>query len=106
MLFRSYLTKGTKIEVVGIASNGWYKIKYQDGYGFVSGKNVKLEDCTGKTTSGLNVRSSATTKEDNKIGYLNKGSELQIVQICSNGWYKIVFEDGYGYISGKYVQLD
>lgn len=101
-----YLTKGTKIEVVGIASNGWYKIKYQDGYGFVSGKNVKLEDCTGKTTSGLNVRSSATTKEDNKIGYLNKGSELQIVQICSNGWYKIVFEDGYGYISGKYVQLD
>ena len=87
-----------------VASNGWYKIKYKDGYGYVSYKYVKL-NVKAKTTGNLNVRSGSSTTAT-KIGYLTKGTKVKIVQICSNGWYKIEYKDGYGYISNKYVELD
>ena len=99
-----YLTKGTKVEVVEVASNGWYKIQYKDGYGYVSYKYVEL-NVEGKTTGNLNVRSGSSTAYS-KVGYLTKGTDVKIVQICSNGWYKIKYNDGYGYISNKYVELD
>ncbi|MGM9531268.1 leucine-rich repeat protein, partial [Intestinibacter sp.] len=73
-----YLAKGTKIEIVQKLSNGWYKIKYNGSYGYVSGKYVKLDGqaseviATGVTTAGLNVRKGASTSYA-KIGYLAKG---------------------------------
>ena len=104
------LTKGTKVEVVERYSNGWYKIKYKGSYGYVSGAYVSLDGskgeviATGKTTAGLNVRSGAGTGY-NKIGYLNKGTKVEIVTKLSNGWYKIKFNSSYGYVSGDYVKL-
>lgn len=104
------LTKGTKVEVVERYSNGWYKIKYKGSYGYVSGAYVSLDGskgeviATGKTTAGLNVRSGAGTGYK-KIGYLNKGTKVEIVTKLSNGWYKIKFNSSYGYVSGDYVKL-
>ena len=104
------LTKETKVEVVERYSNGWYKIKYKGSYGYVSGAYVSLDGskgeviATGKTTAGLNVRSGAGTVY-NKIGYLNKGTKVEIVTKLSNGWYKIKFNSSYGYVSGDYVKL-
>ncbi|WP_281525808.1 SH3 domain-containing protein [Intestinibacter bartlettii] len=104
------LTKETKVEVVERYSNGWYKIKYKGSYGYVSGAYVSLDGskgeviATGKTTAGLNVRSGAGTGY-NKIGYLNKGTKVEIVTKLSNGWYKIKFNSSYGYVSGDYVKL-
>ena len=111
------LSKGDKVEIVDTASNGWYKIKYKTGYGYVSNKYVDVISTntsseytsnkttithTGITTDGLNVRSGASTSYS-KIGYLNKGTKVNIVDKLSNGWYKIKYENGYGYVSGKYV---
>ena len=104
------LTKGTKVEVVERYSNGWYKIKYKGSYGYVSGAYVSLDGskgeviATGKTTAGLNVRSGAGTGYK-KIGHLNKGAKVEIVNKLSNGWYKIKFNGSYGYVSGDYVKL-
>lgn len=104
------LTKETKVEVVERYSNGWYKIKYKGSYGYVSGAYVSLDGskgeviATGKTTAGLNVRSGAGTGYK-KIGYLNKGTKVEIVTKLSNGWYKIKFNSSYGYVSGDYVKL-
>ena len=103
-----YLAKGTRLEIVEKCSNGWYKIKNNGSYGYVSGKYVKLDSteviATGITTGGLNVREGAST-DYSKIGYLVKGTKVEIVQKLSNGWYKIKYNGSYGYISGKYVQL-
>ena len=103
-----YLAKGTKLEIVEKCSNGWYKIKNNGSYGYVSGKYVKLDSteviATGITTGGLNVREGAST-DYSKIGYLAKGTKVEIVQKLLNGWYKIKYNGSYGYISGKYVQL-
>ena len=110
------LSKGAKVEIVSKLSNGWYKIKYNGTYGYVSGAYVKLDSeqpkpgedekiiATGKTTAGLNVRSGAGTGYK-KIGHLNKGTKVEIVTKLSNGWYKIKFNSSYGYVSGDYVKL-
>lgn len=37
-----HLNKGTKVEIVTKLSNGWYKIKFNSSYGYVSGDYVKL----------------------------------------------------------------
>ena len=109
------LSKGTKVNIVSKLSNGWYKIKYKNGYGYVSGKyvtNVKTTESTtssstkviykGTITGTLNVRRGGSTSYA-KIGYLSKGAKVNIVSKLSNGWYKIKYKNGYGYISGKYV---
>lgn len=41
------LAKGTKVTIVGKTSDGkWYKIKYNNGYGFVSSQYVKVNSST------------------------------------------------------------
>ena len=110
------LTKGAKVEVVKKESNGWYKIKYNNSYGYVSGTYVKLDSQTpdpkpedeviakGTTTGNLNVRKGAGTSYAS-IGVLKKGTKVEIVKKESNGWYKIKYNNSYGYVSGKYVKL-
>ena len=110
------LTKGTKVEIVKKESNGWYKIKYNNSYGYVSGTYVKLDSQTpdpkpedeviakGTTTGNLNVRKGAGTSYAS-IGVLKKGTKVEIVKKDSNGWYKIKYNNSYGYVSGKYVKL-
>ncbi|WP_455542706.1 SH3 domain-containing protein [Intestinibacter sp.] len=117
------LTKGSKVEVVQKLSNGWYKIKYNSSYGYVLGTYVKLDAqkpddgsqdqkpseekviATGVTTENLNVRrGSGATYE--RLGTLVKGSKVEIVEKLSNGWYKIKYNNSYGYVSGTYVKLD
>ena len=112
------LSKGAKVEIVSKLSNGWYKIKYNGTYGYVSGAYVKLDSeqpkpgedekiiATGKTTvSSLNVRSGPSSNYS-KLGILTKGTKVEVVERYSNGWYKIKYKGSYGYVSGAYVSLD
>lgn len=112
------LSKGEKVEIVSKLSNGWYKIKYNGTYGYVSGAYVKLDSeqpkpgedekiiATGKTTvSSLNVRSGPSSNYS-KLGILTKGTKVEVVERYSNGWYKIKYKGSYGYVSGAYVSLD
>ncbi|WP_343337684.1 hypothetical protein TPELB_26930 [Terrisporobacter petrolearius] len=106
------LSKGTVVEIVKIEKNGWYKIKYKRGYGYVSGQYVvDLNDSSSGTTvikkgkintNTLNVRSSASTNSS-KLGTLSKGTIVEIVKVEKDGWYKIKYKNGYGYISSSYV---
>jgi N-acetylmuramoyl-L-alanine amidase/uncharacterized protein YraI len=109
------VSKGTKVEVVE-SKNGWYKIKYKTGYGYISGDYIKLDSSisnppatsTSKTgvvnATSLNVRSGYGTSYS-KIGSVSKATKVEIVE-SKNGWYKIKYKTGYGYISGDYIKLD
>ncbi|CEP83070.1 N-acetylmuramoyl-L-alanine amidase [Paraclostridium sordellii] len=112
------LTNGSKVEIVE-NQNGWYKIKYNGGYGYVSGDYVKVdeqskpdvkpEEPTVKNTgvvnaTTLNVRSGYGANYS-KIGTLTNGTKVEIVE-NQNGWYKIKYNGGYGYVSGDYVKVD
>ncbi|WP_155550135.1 SH3 domain-containing protein, partial [Paraclostridium sordellii] len=112
------LANGSKVEIVE-SQNGWYKIKYNGGYGYVSGDYVKVggeskpdvkpEEPTVKNTgvvnaTTLNVRSGYGANYS-KIGTLTNGSKVEIVE-SQNGWYKVKYNSGYGYVSGDYVKID
>ncbi|MEE0325869.1 SH3 domain-containing protein [Butyricicoccus sp.] len=109
------LKKGNSASVVG-STNGWYKIKYGSGYGYISSKyttsstptttttNIAPTTSTNKTvytTCSLNVRSGASTSYS-VVGVLGSGKAASVVG-TSGSWYKIKYGSGYGYISSKYT---
>lgn len=109
-----YLAKGSKVEIIKQASSGWYKIKYNGSYGYISNKYVSLNsnsspDSTplttkqGQTTADLNVRSGDSTSY-NIIGTLAQGEKIEIVEQSPSGWYKIKYNGSYGYVSNSYVR--
>ncbi|MRZ29824.1 SH3 domain-containing protein, partial [Paeniclostridium sordellii] len=87
------LTNGSKVEIVE-SQNGWYKIKYNGTYGYVSGDYVKVDEQskpdvkpeepivknTGVVNATtLNVRSGYGANYS-KIGTLTNGSKVEIVE--------------------------
>ena len=116
------LKNGATVEIVE-TSGSWYKIKYGSGYGYVSKDYVTVSSSNNNsssnnttttpstsTTTGiikvndaLNVRSGAGTSYS-VIGSLKNGATIEIVETV-NSWYKIKFNNGYGYVSKDYVVL-
>lgn len=109
------LKKNATATVVG-QSNGWYKIKYGKGYGYISSKyttktgssssssssSSKVNYNVKVTASSLNVRKGAGT-DYATIGSLKKGDVVKATA-KKNGWYKIQYKGGTGYISAKYAE--
>ena len=51
-------------------------------------------------TGNMYVRSEASTK-GSSLGVVKKGESVEVVEINSSGWYKIVWGNGYGYTSNS-----
>ena len=49
----------------------------------------------------LNVRSGPGTQYE-RIGTLSRDTAIEVLEV-QNGWYKIVFQGGMGYVSSIYV---
>lgn len=54
------------------------------------------------STTTLNVRSAPSTNSD-KLGMVGQETPLSVTGRCSNGWYRIDYNGGVGYVSGEYV---
>ena len=52
--------------------------------------------------SSLNVRKGPGTSYD-KLGSLADGIKVEIKAVCNNGWCKIVYNGGYGYVNQSYL---
>ena len=114
----SVLKKGTKVNIVAKSSNGWYKIKYKGNYNYIYSKYVTLtknndttkkDDVaysnTGVANHAVYVRKGASTSFA-KLGTLNKNDKVTIVAKSATGnWYKIKFNNGYGYVSAQYINI-
>lgn len=99
--------KVVRIDTINKKINTWYMV---DGY--IMNKN--FEDAVGERYSvsvsdiGLNVRSSASTAEDNVIAKLQAGEEVVLVPniaaISSDNinWFYIGYKDEYGNINFGY----
>ncbi len=106
-----YLKKGAVVEIERKASNGWYKIEYRHMEGYISPKYVTVYndeyreiDKKGTTTAKVTVRAGASTKAT-KRGTLAKGTRVEVESKTSNGWYKIEYRGGEGYVQAKYIKL-
>ena len=113
------LPKGTVVDVLESASNGWKKIKTSGGTtGWVSGEylttgsagNSSTNNSTSQTsykatvnTDSLNMRKGAGTSYS-VITKLSKGTVVDVLESASNGWKKIKTSNGtIGWVSGSYL---
>ncbi|WP_346936247.1 SH3 domain-containing protein [Clostridium sp.] len=99
----------TKVSILEI-SNGWYKIKYNNTTGWISGEYVKLDSNSNTvqssntgivTATALNVRSAGNTSS-RIIGSLPKNAKVQIIS-TSDGWHKIKYNNTTGFVSAEYI---
>lgn len=106
------------VNIVAKASNGWYKIAYGSGYGYVSGTYIAIGGATsspitttppettktyGVTTAALRLRTGASTKHS-IITTMPKGTRLAL-ESQTNGWYKVTYNGKTGYCSGSYIKI-
>ena len=99
------LTKGKEVEVIS-EENGWAKINHNSKTGYVSSKYLSDEKPVKITikyvnADSLNIREGAGTSYK-ILGTYKKGQEVKVVSIDGD-WAKIQYEDGYAYISNKYL---
>ncbi|WP_455537853.1 SH3 domain-containing protein [Terrisporobacter sp.] len=112
------LNKNEKVKILSKTTYGWYKIQYKTGIGYVYSSYINIAkdndksdkdkkddiafNANGVANSNVNVRKGANTSF-NKIGLLKKNTKVTIVAKSSNGWYKIKFNNSYGYVSSQYI---
>jgi len=114
------LNENAMVQIIS-TNNGWHKIKFNGGTGFVSAEFIS--DGTGTvippaiavpshTVDGkvaiinadaLNVRSGASTSYS-VVTTVRYGSKLPIISY-TNGWYKVNVGSTTGYISGDYATI-
>jgi enterochelin esterase-like enzyme len=69
--------------------------------------SIAVEPASGKmyAVNSVNVRSGPDTGYQ-RLGHLDKAEDVDITGICENGWYRIKFKGGEGFVSGKYLSKD
>ncbi|WP_338854834.1 SH3 domain-containing protein [Clostridium perfringens] len=116
------LHKNDKVNVLDKSIDGWYKIDFNGRRAYVSSKyvnlisyknnevkkEVKKEPIEGigkvNINTALNVRQAATNNSK-IIGSLKGGEKVNIISE-NNGFYKIEFNNSYGYVYSKYISKD
>lgn len=109
------LKKGATVQIVS-QTNGWYKIYYKNGTGYISAQYIRIlsntqkqepNNTTLKQNEGLvlvtmNVRSGPATSYS-RIGSVSKNTKVRVIS-QQNGWYKIYYKNGTGYVSATYLK--
>ncbi len=106
------LSAGCAISIIS-EENGWWKIKYNGSFGYVSGKYIdtsaamvsedeKAENFTGTVNVGtsLNIRNSPWGEI---LGRFSNGDQVEVVGKAGN-WYKIKHNGGFAYVYASYIQ--
>lgn len=90
------LKVGQKVEILGTDSaTGWYKIKYNNGYGYVSNKYLKIDSSNQQSTtlSKPTVKVSSNSYNSNKLSWnkVTGSSGYEVLRATSKtGTYKSV----------------
>ena len=102
---------GTNFWGVGCSTSGFNKF-LADVKAYVNGKapveekpketKVNKEGKVNVSSGTLNVRKSYDA-DSTKLGELKDNAKVKIVATVSNGWLRIKYKDGYGYVNSKYV---
>lgn len=56
-------------------------------------------------SSDVNIRKLPDADSD-RVGHLNRGDEVRITGLVSNGWVRIEFKDGEYFVNGKYLTYE
>ena len=102
---------GTNFWGVGCSTSGFNKF-IADVKAYVNGKapveekpketKANKEGKVNVSSGTLNVRKSYDA-DSTKLGELKDNAKVKIVATVSNGWLRIKYKDGYGYVNSKYI---
>lgn len=109
------LANNTKVTIVAKCSNGWLKVKYGNGYGYVSGdyidniKNVSTKwgngdyNCKVRATANLNLRTGRGTN-NSIITTIKKGTVFEVGYVYNNWGSTWDFKGQVGYLCCDYIE--
>ena len=93
-------------------NNGWYEVQLDGNVGYVCGdyvsqfsRDINEETVIVRALNNLNVRKEASTESD-KLCTLEPGDIVDYVETTPDGWYKVKYNDNYGYVSADYSIVD
>lgn len=115
------IPEGNILELQIKYDSGWYKVKYNQNNGYVSGEYIKVlteeeiseitVDRTYENTyavvsvnDSLNIRQRAN-KEASALTHVKPGSILKVYEKMQNNWYKVEGNTIEGYVSGEYIKI-
>ena len=108
------ISGGTTVEVLEITADNWYKIVWDnasEGYAYVSNRENKYfkyaankkDELPGTMTikaSAMNVRKEPEFGKP-ILGVVHKGDSFDVYDVTPNNWYKIKFNNEFGYVSNE-----
>lgn len=113
------LKKGDKVTVYSTDKYGWVQIQYNDKKAYIYKDYIKVSDAskttttkkdtTAKTTTqyiqqpGANVRDKGNVKNSKILGKLTPGTKVTAYSTSKDGWVKISYKDGVGYVYKDYI---
>ncbi|MBQ7954243.1 MAG: SH3 domain-containing protein [Lachnospiraceae bacterium] len=103
------LNEGERVKVLEKMSNGWSKIQYSGGEGFVKSDYLKVEESTGELrvigtiTANTNVRiRSLPSTDGTRLGVFAGGEKMDLLEVA-DGWCKVLYNGQVAYVSEDYV---
>lgn len=100
---------GDKVQVQEVRVNGWSKIVFEGGDGYIKSEYLHMEESAdgqqviGTVTANENVRIRSAASEDGaQIGLMVGGDSLELLA-TENGWCKVIYDGQIGYVKADYV---
>ncbi len=102
--------RGSGIAQTGLTSDGWAQIQYNGVTGYIwadyvsAVKPVFVTEKSGimYATADVNIREGHGT-EYPVLGVLRKGQSIEITGVADNGWTRVRYQGGKGFISSNYL---
>ena len=104
------LNAGSGVTETGYTSDGWVQIQYNGATGYVWGEYISTKkpvltqkgSGTMYATAGVNIRESYSS-DSKVIGVLLKGQGIEITGTTDNGWVRVNYQGGTGYVYAEYL---
>ena len=100
---------GDKVQVQEVRVNGWSKIVFEGGDGYIKSEYLHMEESVegqqviGTVTANENVRIRAAAAEDAaQLGLMVGGDSLELLA-NENRWCNVIYECNVGYVKADYV---
>jgi|HigsolmetaAR203D_1030402.scaffolds.fasta_scaffold00786_8 cell wall-associated NlpC family hydrolase len=104
------LKKGENIQVLERVNSYWLKVQDSSGkVGYISSDSKYIDyiqtgstATTAKAVKGVNFRSQPKVASNNVIGFISKGSTVQVLEQVNSYWLKVQYNGKVGYASISY----
>ena len=101
--------EGTRVQVQEVRANGWTKVVYDGGDGYIKSEYLQMEESVegqeviGTVTANTNVNVRAAASETaEQVGILVGGDSAELLA-TENGWCKIKYDGKVAYVKAEFV---